>query len=130
MLTTEYQILLWSVILGLVHVGLTATGAIMVRGMPWGLGPRDVAMPRLEGIPGRLERACFNFLETFPFFAALVLLAGILGVHSSLTTWGAMLYFGARVAYVPVYIAGIPVLRTGIWTVSLVGIVLLLVAVI
>lgn len=41
---------------------------------------------------------------------------------------GAQLYFWARLAYVPVYAAGIPYLRTLVWVVSIVGIILLLVA--
>jgi uncharacterized MAPEG superfamily protein len=39
---------------------------------------------------------------------------------------GAQLYFWARIAFVPVYALGIPVVRTLVWTVSLVGIVLVL----
>ena len=124
-MTGEYQMLLWSVILGLVQVAIAATGAILVRGMPWGFSPRDEVMPPLPKVPGRLDRALYNFLETFPFFAALVLLGGAMGVHTALTALGAMIYFWARVAYLPVYASGIPVLRTGIWTVSLVGILML-----
>ena len=127
-MTPEYQMLLWSVILGLAQLLIATTGAVMARGLPWAFGPRDKPMPPLEGIKGRLDRACSNFIETFPIFAALVLAAGALGVHSNLTVWGAMLYFWARLAYVPVYAAGIPVLRTAIWTVSLVGMALFVVA--
>lgn len=125
-MTTEYQMLVWSVILGLAQLLVATTGAVMERGLPWAFGPRDNPVPPLAGIKGRLDRACGNFLETFPIFAVLVLAGGALGVHSALTAWGATLYFWARLAYVPVYAAGIPVLRTGIWGVSLVGIVLLL----
>src|SRR5580765_5454837 len=113
MMTTEYQMLLWTLLLGLVQLVIHVLAAIKVRGLGWAFSPRDAAMPRLEGVGGRLDRAFYNLLETLPFFAAAVLLAGILGVHSTLTTWGAMLYFGARVAYIPIYALGVPVLRTG-----------------
>ena len=126
MMTTEYQMLLWTVLLGLVQLVIHVLAAIKVRGLGWAFSPRDTAMPRLEGVGGRLDRAFYNLLETFPFFAAAVLLGGILGVHSALTSWGAMLYFWARVAYLPIYALGLPVLRTAVWTVSVVGIVLLL----
>jgi uncharacterized MAPEG superfamily protein len=44
------------------------------------------------------------------------------------TKWGAQLYFWARVVYVPVYAAGIPVARTIVWTASIVGLVMVLLA--
>jgi uncharacterized MAPEG superfamily protein len=37
---------------------------------------------------------------------------------------GAELYFWARVIYLPVYIVGIPYLRTLVWFVSVVGLVM------
>lgn len=126
-MTTEYQMLVWSVALGLVHVIVATTAAIMERGLPWALGPRDKIMPRLEGIKGRLDRSCSNFVETFPFFAAVVLAGGLMGVHNQMTALGATIFFWARLLYVPAYAAGIPVVRTAIWGVSLAGIVMLLV---
>jgi len=57
-----------------------------------------------------------------------VLIGYLLQRHSGMTVLGAQLYFWARVAYVPVYAAGIPYLRTLIWAASIVGIVLLLTA--
>jgi uncharacterized MAPEG superfamily protein len=129
MMTTEYQMLIWSVILGLAQLVIHVLAAIKVRGTAWAFSPRDSVMAPLPGTGGRLDRAFYNFLETFPFFAAAVLLAGILGVHNTMTTWGAMLYFGARVVYLPIYALGLPVVRTGVWGISVVGIVMLLVAV-
>ena len=61
-----------------------------------------------------------------PLVAAAVLLVTILGRESELSAWGAQIYFWARLAYVPVYAAGIPGLRSAIWTVSLVGLLLVL----
>ena len=90
-----------------------------------GSRPRDVSPP-LTGIPARLDRARANFLETFPLFIAVVFAAQLLQRHDAMTILGAQLYFWARVVYVPVYAAGIPYLRTLIWTASIVGIVLLL----
>lgn len=127
-MTTEYQMLAWTVILGLVQLVLAVLTAIGKRGLPWALGPRDAVLPPLEGMGGRLDRAYYNLLETFPFFAALVLATGAMGVHSPLTAWGATLYFWARVVYLPIYLLGIPAVRTGVWAVSIVGIVLLLLA--
>ncbi|MFI4967283.1 MAG: MAPEG family protein [Gammaproteobacteria bacterium] len=126
-MTTEYQMLLWTVVLGLVQLVVHVLAAIKVRGLGWAFSPRDAAMPRLEGVGGRLDRAFYNLLETFPFFAAVVLVGGALGVHSSMTALGAQIFFWARVVYIPVYAVGLPVARTGIWGVSVVGIVMLLI---
>ena len=41
---------------------------------------------------------------------------------------GAHLYVWARVAYVPIYAAGIPLVRSLVWNVATIGIVLLAVA--
>jgi len=127
-MTTELQALGLSVILGLAQLLLAATWAIKARGHSWAFSPRDVPMEPLKGLAGRVDRAFYNFLETFPLFATVVLMGQILGVHSALTVWGAGLYFWARVIYLPVYMAGIHVLRTLIWFVSIAGIVLFLVA--
>ena len=128
-MTTEYQMLLWTVVLGLVQLVIHVLAAIKVRGLGWALGPRDAAMPRLEGVGGRLDRAFYNLLETFPFFAAVILVAGSMGVHNSMTALGAQVFFWARVVYIPVYAAGLPAVRTGVWGVSVVGIVMMLTAV-
>ena len=127
-MTTEYQMLLWTVILGLVQLVIHVLAAIKARGLMWAFSPRDKAMPRLEGVYGRLDRAFYNLLETFPFFAAVVLLAGSMGVHNSMTVLGTQLFFWGRVVYIPVYAVGLPAVRTGVWTVSVVGIVMILAA--
>jgi len=125
-MTIEFKMLAWSVVLGLVQVAIAASAAILERGLPWAFGPRDQPMPPLPAVKGRLDRACRNFVETFPLFAAVVLAGGALGVHSPMTAWGAMLYFWARMVYVPLYAIGVPVLRTLVWGVSIAGIVMLM----
>jgi len=82
----------------------------------------------LRGVAGRLDRALKNFLETFPLFAAAVLADNALGRHNALTEWGAQLYFWGRVLYLPLYAAGIPLVRSLVWDVAAVGILLCLAA--
>jgi len=127
-MTTELCMLVWSAVLGLVQIALAATCSVGQRGLGWAASARDEMKPPLGGIGGRLDRARANFLETFPLFAAAVLAAHLLQRHDHLTVLGAQLYFWARLAYVPAYAAGIPYLRTLIWAASIVGIVLVLVA--
>lgn len=128
-MTIEYQMLAWSVILGLVQIMLASGFAAFKYGIPWAFSNRDKVMPPLEGMGGRTQRASHNFRETFAVFAVLVILAGVVGVHSSLTERGVELYFWGRLAYLPLYMAGIIYLRTAAWAASMAGIVMLLVAV-
>ncbi|HEY8683941.1 MAG TPA: MAPEG family protein [Rhodanobacter sp.] len=127
-MTIEMSLLAWSVVLGLLQIAIAATCSVGQRGLGWTAGARDGLVPPLTGIGGRLDRARANFLETFPLFLAVVLAAHLLQRHDSMTVLGAQLYFWARLVFVPVYAAGIPYLRTLVWVVSIVGIVLLLAA--
>ncbi len=77
------------------------------------------------GMVSRIERAYFNLLETMPAFAALVLIVLYTGNANANTALGAQLYFWGRVLYVPAYLAGIPYLRTLVWTVSMIGLLLI-----
>jgi uncharacterized MAPEG superfamily protein len=60
-------------------------------------------------------------LESLTIFAVLVLVAQLAGKCNATTALGAQLFFWSRLAYAPVYIIGIPWLRTGVWGVSFVG---------
>ena len=54
---TELQMLLWSIVLGLVTIGVAATLSTAQRGLAWNAGPRDELAKPLTGAGGRLERA-------------------------------------------------------------------------
>ena len=41
--------------------------------------------------------------------------------------WGAILWFVARIAYVPLYLLGIPYLRSLVWAASMLGLLLMLI---
>jgi uncharacterized MAPEG superfamily protein len=60
-------------------------------------------------------------LESLTVFAVLVLLAQLAGKSNATTAFGAQLFFWSRLAYAPVYVIGIPWLRTGLWAASFVG---------
>jgi uncharacterized MAPEG superfamily protein len=124
--SVELRMLAASAALGLVQLILAVLFSVGTRGLPWAFGPRDTAGAPLGTMGARMERAFRNFLETFPFFAVAVLLAATLNRHTAMTVLGAQLYFWARVAFVPIYVSGIPVARTLAWGVALVGIVLVL----
>ncbi len=116
------------VVLGLVQIIAASHAASLQRGYRWTSSPRDEPTPPLRGVAGRLDRALRNYLETFPLFAAVVLVAHVSETHNALTEWGSRLYLWGRVAYVPLYAAGVPLVRSLAWNVATVGIVLLAIA--
>ncbi|MFA0922151.1 MAPEG family protein [Xanthomonas fragariae] len=125
-LTTELQMLGWAMVLGVVQLLAASASTTAQRGIKWNASARDNETRPLTGVAARLERALRNYLETFPIFAAAVLAVSVAGRTSADTALGVQLYLWARVAYVPVYSAGIPYLRSAIWVVSFWGIVKLL----
>ena len=125
-MTVELTMLALSIVLGLVQIVLNAQSKNMQHGYWWAAGSRDEPRPPLVGTAGRLERALSNFLETFPLFAAAVLIAQAAGKHDWMTVWGAQLYFWARVAFVPLYVLGVSLLRSLVWNVATLGIILIL----
>jgi len=127
-MTHELWILTAAVALGIIQLFIAARANIAQHGTTYAAGARDQPAPPLTGNGGRLERAFRNFLETFPFFAAAVLVAHVAGVHNGLTYGGALLYLGSRIVYVPVYAAGVSYLRTVIWLLSIAGIIAVLIA--
>ena len=122
----EIQWLGWSILLGMAQLFIAAALMTQQRGMKWNASARDGDPPPLTGAAGRADRAMRNFLETFPFFAAAVLAVAVTGSSDAMTALGAALYFWARLVYVPLYLAGIPYLRSLVWAVSLLGMLLVL----
>lgn len=125
-MTIELQMLAWSVLLGLFQVMLAITFVTAQRGVRWNISARDQVMPPVTGVAGRLDRAAENFKETFPFFLAAVLMVQVLGRNSATTALGAQLYLAGRVLYIPLYAFGITHVRTAVWMLATLGIVLVL----
>ena len=124
----EIRILAWTVVLGFVHIVAASHAASLQRGYRWTASARDHELAPLTGVAGRLDSALRNFSETFPLFAALLLAAQAIGRHSWLTEAGAILYFVARLAYLPLYAFGVPLVRSLVWNVAALGMALLFVA--
>ena len=129
-MTVELQMLALSIALGLGQIVLSAHTASRQYGYRWAASARDEAMPPLTGLAARLERALRNFMETFPLFAAAILVANTIGRHNWMTSWGAQLYFWGRVAYLPLYAIGVPLVRSIAWNVASVGIILVLLGIV
>jgi uncharacterized MAPEG superfamily protein len=128
LVSVELRMLTLSVVLGIVQIIAASHAASLQRGYRWAASPRDEKVDPLRGVAGRLDRALRNFGETFALFAAVVLVAHVTHTHAALTEWGARLYFWGRVAYVLLYAAGVPLIRSLVWNVATIGIALVVVA--
>jgi len=101
--------------------------ASLIRARAWTPGGMKVAMGNREGVEdphgfaARTDRCAKNMLENLVLFAPLALVASVGGVTDPSVELGARIFFWARVAYIPIYMAGIPVVRTVAWAVSVVG---------
>jgi len=116
----ELMLLAWAVVLTLVQAIVAVQGAMMQVGLPALAGNRE-GLAEIKGWGGRAARAHRNMLENLVLFAALVLAVVLADKTNNTTLLGAQIFLWARVAYAVVYVAGIPWLRTGVWTVSVVG---------
>lgn len=109
----------------LVHLVIQALLLTQQFGPEYNAGARD-EQRQVTGLAGRAERALRNYLESFPLFAALVLAVTVAGKAGWWSGFGAALYFWARVAYLPLYLAGVPYLRSAVWTIAGAGLVIIL----
>lgn len=122
----EYAILVWGCILALVHIFAASTVRTAQYGAAWNAGNRDSDVPQPTPMVGRLMRAQGNFFETFPLVIAVVALLGVTNIHTRWTAIGAVVWLVARVAYLPIYAAGIVYVRSAVFLVSLAGILMML----
>ncbi len=123
-MTPDLSLLVWSVVLMFAQMLVAVSGATLQVGLPKLAANRE-DVPAIVGWAGRAQRAHRNMLENLVLFAALVLATHVAGKANAMTLLGAQLFFWGRLAYAVVYLAGIPWLRTGIWFVSVIGMILI-----
>ncbi len=125
-MSVEFWCLFGALILALLHVTTSAFAFKAQVGNRYTVGARDEDV-RPTGFAGRMERAQRNFLETFAVFVAAVFMIEFLDIASSLSQFGAILYIAGRLAYLPLYAAGTPWLRTFAWNAATLGLALMIV---
>jgi uncharacterized MAPEG superfamily protein len=116
----DLKLLVWSTALTFVQSVIPVFGVLLQVGLPAVAGNRENLAPA-AGWAGRAQRAHRNMLESLVLFAILVLVAHVADKSNATTTFGAELFFWARLAYVPIYVIGIPWLRTVAWVISVYG---------
>ncbi len=127
--STEIWVLGWSVVLLIVHILVQGLSLDLAGdlGVKYLLGPRDQQRVSKSIVAGRLLRALRNMLETYPAFVALALALAVTGKTGGLGAIGALTWILARVAYMILYVAGVPVLRSIVWFVSIIALLLMVV---
>lgn len=126
MILAELVVINWALLMA---ASLVKARAWKPSGMAVALGNRD-DVPACTGFPARTDRAARNMLENMVLFAALVLVASVGAVHSPNVELGARIFFWARILYIPIYMIGIPVARTAVYAISLVGMGMMLAAIV
>jgi uncharacterized MAPEG superfamily protein len=124
----ELKVLAAASLWGFLQLVAAAQAANVQYGLKWAASPRDVDMPPLKSIPGRINRNFRNYMETFPFFIVAVVIAEMEDVHNALTYWGVIAYVGGRIAYTALYLSGIPLVRSLFWNVATFGMLAVLAA--
>src|ERR1700712_4098285 len=89
------------------------------------LKPQNYLDPTQRPLPlwgKRADRAYINAVENFAPFAALVIVAHLAGKSDAMTAFWATCFFWLRLAHAAVYLLGIPLIRTIIFTLGYVAI--------
>lgn len=120
-MTPETQVFLLTLMLGIVHFSIGAGIQIIEAGPMAIMSSRDNLSPIVSRFGLRGERANNNFKETLPWALGLLLLIQITDQANGMSAMGAWLYFWSRVVYLPLYVLGIPVLRSLSFSTALAG---------
>jgi uncharacterized MAPEG superfamily protein len=122
----ELKILALGALLLFVYIFTATRFKTAQYGRNWNVGARDETLPEPNPVSGRTMRAQANFLETFPIAIVALLGVVIAGKTSPMTALGGWIWLGARVVYLPLYAAGIPVIRTVVWSIGMIGLVMVI----
>lgn len=125
-MTTDLWMLTWSAVLATLAPFVYLAGRAMTPGaIAWAAGNRDDAFT-VPAWVARAERAHRNLLENLLPFAALVLVCHVGNRAGAMSALGATIFFWGRVAHHVVYCVGVPYLRTAVFFVAQMGMLLVL----
>lgn len=96
------------------------------EGFKAGVSNRD-NVPEATPLGGRAERAAANSIEALLLFMPLALVAQLAGIADE-ALLGATVFIWARVAYLPIYLAGIIYVRSLVWGVGVAGLAMMVMA--
>ena len=114
-----------SVMLLVIHVMLQGFTATQELGRDWNASARDDDRKATGKLAGRAARASANFRETYPAFIALAFGVIMAGDPSGIALIGAWIWLVCRIIYIPLYLMGIPYVRSLVWVGSMIGLLLM-----
>jgi uncharacterized MAPEG superfamily protein len=120
---SELACLELSIVLWIAHIVVQAAFAGSALSQAYLASPRDQKREPRGVYYGRATRALANYVENLgPFVAA------DLGLIATQHTggWGAAIWIVARIAYIPLYVYGVPRVRSLAWVISIVGLLMML----
>ncbi|MEL6666266.1 MAG: MAPEG family protein [Pseudomonadota bacterium] len=120
----EVQAVVWTTAILAALLGFQGGLVPVYQGFAWGLGNRDEAREK-TALQLRTARTVANHIEGMMVFVPLALIVAISDLSSTLTIWGAGLYLLGRALFAPLYLIGVPYLRSLVWGVSLLGILMI-----
>jgi uncharacterized MAPEG superfamily protein len=123
-MTMDLWILTFTGVLTLVQMALQSFTFKAQVGNAYTVGPRDQPITP-TGIAGRADRAYRNLLEALPVFAIGAIVAHLAGKADDWTALGCWIFLISRIAFIFAYLAGWPWVRTLIWNISAVGVVMI-----
>jgi uncharacterized MAPEG superfamily protein len=120
----EFTLLIWSTVLCGAYISTQALLYRIQHGFIYSATSRDNEPPP-NMRTARGNKALRNFLETYPVFIALAVAIELSGRAEPLTQWGAHIWFWSRWVYLPLYVLGVPYLRTLVWCVAAIGLLMM-----
>ncbi len=123
---SELTCLELSVVLWLVHVLVQATAGNLELPFGYLFTSRDKPAATSGLLFGRATRALANYVENFAPFVAVALALIVTQRSGGAGALGATIWILARIVYIPVYLFGIVYVRSAVWAISIVGLVMML----
>ncbi len=123
---SELTCLELSVVLWLIHV--LVQGGVGNAALPraYLVTARDTPTAPSGLLYGRATRALANYVENLTPFAALALALIVTQRTGGAGALGATIWILARIVYVPLYLFGVAYLRSVVWGISIVGLIMML----
>ena len=119
--TVAYWCVLIAALLPLVCAWLAKSGGLGKPRKQGGFDNRDPRgwLARQTDWQARANAAQANSFEALPFFIGAVIIAHQLGSPQTLLDILALVFITLRVIYIAMYVAGLPTVRSAIWTLAL-----------
>lgn len=124
-MSIELTALLFYCFMTLFIILMQAIIAINDYGFRYVMGNRDLPPGTQSLLVNRMERVIRNTIESGIIFAPLIFIVAETGVSNSLTQWGAIVFTASRLAYTFIYAFGLTGVRTLIWNIGILSLVVI-----